>query len=286
MTYNMLYTYPDTHIGISLALHYVHKDDQRIYFHFELNNQTESKFEFSANATFSLCRSEPLEFCSEFSWWESMPNSERRPLENPVSCGGINTGFCMALPAELATDPITIEPSLQCFHGDYCVFLDFDSIEVSLNDELRLATTTASSRYEDMPYNAFSIDTRNHSALYHDNGVYISKPSYSDDGGMESFLFHVENNAQCHIAIVFELLSVNGEDGDLEREIKHFVTGEENGLFIADGMECSPMSATEFVYSISVVNTESKEIIMVLQASTEVDLRRFSIETKIKRLLG
>lgn len=285
MTYNMLYTYPENHIGISLALHYVHKDDRKIYFHFELDNQTQIDFEFIANAILPLSGIEHLEFCPEFSWWESMLTSERRTLRDPISCRWINTGFCVALSAELVTDTITIQPELQCFHGDYCVFLEFGSIEISLNDELRRATAVASSGYEDMPFSGFSIDTRAKSALYHDNGIYISEPSYNDND-MESFHFDIENNTQSRVAIVFELLSVNNEEGDLDREVKYFDSGEEDGYLIVDGMCCSQVTASEFVYSISVLDAESREILLVLQASTEVDLRRFSIETKIKRLLG
>ena len=285
MTYNMLYTYPENHIGISLALHYVHKDHRKIYFHFELDNQTQIDFEFFANAILPLSGIEELEFCPEFSWWESMLTSEKRPLEKPISSRWINAGFCVALPAELVINTITIQPRLQCFHGDYCVFLDFDSIEVSLNDELRRATAVASSAYGDMPFSDFSIDTHGKSALYNDNGIYISEPSYNDND-MESFHFHIENNSQRCVAIVFELLSVNDEEGDIEREVKYFDSGEKDGYLIVDGMYCSKVTATEFVYSISVLDAENREILLVIQASTEVDLRRFSIETKIKRLLG
>lgn len=285
MTYNMLYTYPQWHDGLSLALHYVQKDSQRIYFYFELENQTMTPFEFAVEAESSEGEVKQLEFQPMYSWQESHLSVERSPLSAPINCGLMTTVFCVSIPTEHSSGVITLIANLNSvLESDDSVFINFPSIDVSLNNELRTALAVSHEEYTESDVK-LSISPHSSFPLYDQNGIFICAPSYDDAGETAHFLFAMSNSTQRSITLLWDLLSVDGESADLER-IGTVFERDTKTYFSVEGIFCEPMATTEFFYTISIIDTQSKEIIAVLQVSTKVDLHRFSISTQLKKSFG
>ena len=280
MTYNMLYTYGKQDSGISLALHYVHQDEQQIYFHFELENKTRSDFEFYVEVGPDHENTALLDFQPSLSWIELLSTFERKPYGIPKSLGWFTTGFCVSLPKAQSSGIITLWPKLKSPQddGDRAVIY-FPPIDIFLDDSLCLAT--ASNHFENEK-GVFSLQLCQDftSTIYDKNGITINVPWCDFDEDAEFFYFPVTNNTQRRIALVWELLAAAKGVVDVQPVIEYFNGGADGHLAIRS-MSCEPMALTEFCYSIIVVDTESKDILAKIEATTVVDLYRIAITTQI-----